>query len=83
MIAVLIIGNLFTGLLIHGGLSLWCEITFSVIVAACVLTACILWEEAADKIKRLERQIDKMKGGGQCERKGIHRARSGDPSDDA
>jgi hypothetical protein len=45
------------------GIPTWLELVLGIVSVICTGVALIIWEETKDKIRSLERQIGKMKGG--------------------
>ena len=62
MIAALILHTLCYVFMVKG-VPAWLELVLSIVSVICTGVALIIWEETKDKIRSLERQIGKMKGG--------------------
>ena len=62
MITALILNTLCYVLMVQG-VPTWLEVVLSIVSAICPVVALIVWNETKDKIRSLERQIEKMKGG--------------------
>lgn len=62
MIAALILHTLCYVFMVKG-VPTWLEVVLSIVSAICTAVALIVWNETKDKIRSLERQIEKLKGG--------------------
>ena len=62
MIIALVIFN-FCYIFVIKGVPLWLECVLAIVSTICIGVALIIWEETKDKIKHLENQLKKMKGG--------------------